>query len=235
VRDQNVKRALVRRGSAKLARTVVGASIRREIVKSVPGAFLGSLWCWSRIISDPTNWKSVSRVLRGWSTGSVGACDSESSSITRHVHVHQRTMAGLRHVCQFLVLLNYLPALVLVLAQNPVEDKTTFEAAFQGKPVSVHARFATRRSDFRYGCRFYCKRKQSRARLKRNTVFLTKKSFNMWSPLFNDRILVNENNEIGVCLSRRIGILQHVRPTDACVDEIISVSSIQLWTVRLYM
>jgi len=47
-------------------------------------------------------------------------------------------MAGLRHVCQLLVLLDYLPALVLVLAQNPVEDKTTFEAAFQGKPVSVY-------------------------------------------------------------------------------------------------
>ncbi|KAH0954021.1 hypothetical protein HN011_007523 [Eciton burchellii] len=42
-------------------------------------------------------------------------------------------MAGLRHVCQLLVLLDYLPALVLVLAQNPVEDKTTFEAAFQGR------------------------------------------------------------------------------------------------------
>ncbi|XP_014478844.1 PREDICTED: pikachurin [Dinoponera quadriceps] len=40
-------------------------------------------------------------------------------------------MAGPR-VCRFFVILGYL-SLVLVLAQNPVEDKTTFEAAFQGR------------------------------------------------------------------------------------------------------
>ncbi|XP_032675208.1 pikachurin isoform X1 [Odontomachus brunneus] len=40
-------------------------------------------------------------------------------------------MAGPR-VCRFFVILEYL-SLVLVLAQNPVEEKTTFEAAFQGR------------------------------------------------------------------------------------------------------
>ncbi|XP_053985558.1 pikachurin-like [Hylaeus volcanicus] len=40
-------------------------------------------------------------------------------------------MAELR-VCRFLVILAYL-AVVLVLGQNPVEEKTTFEAAFQGR------------------------------------------------------------------------------------------------------
>ncbi|KAG7202879.1 hypothetical protein KM043_010027 [Ampulex compressa] len=39
-------------------------------------------------------------------------------------------MAGLR-VCRLLVILGQL-ALVFVLGQNPVEEKTTFEAAFQG-------------------------------------------------------------------------------------------------------
>lgn len=50
----------------------------------------------------------------------------------RHVHVYRRTMAGLRYVSRLFVILEYL-SVVLVLAQNPVEDKTTFEAAFQGK------------------------------------------------------------------------------------------------------
>lgn len=40
-------------------------------------------------------------------------------------------MAELR-VCRFFVILGHL-AVVLVLAQNPVEEKTTFEAAFQGR------------------------------------------------------------------------------------------------------
>ncbi|EFN82631.1 hypothetical protein EAI_16572 [Harpegnathos saltator] len=40
-------------------------------------------------------------------------------------------MAGPR-VCRLFVILGYL-SLVLVLAQNPVEEKTTFEAAFQDK------------------------------------------------------------------------------------------------------
>ncbi|XP_011142397.1 pikachurin [Harpegnathos saltator] len=40
-------------------------------------------------------------------------------------------MAGPR-VCRLFVILGYL-SLVLVLAQNPVEEKTTFEAAFQGR------------------------------------------------------------------------------------------------------
>lgn len=35
-------------------------------------------------------------------------------------------------VCRFFVILAHL-AVVLVLAQNPIEEKTTFEAAFQGK------------------------------------------------------------------------------------------------------
>lgn len=41
-------------------------------------------------------------------------------------------MAGLRYVYRLFVILEYL-SVVLVLAQNPVEDKTTFEAAFQGR------------------------------------------------------------------------------------------------------
>ncbi|XP_029164344.1 pikachurin [Nylanderia fulva] len=41
-------------------------------------------------------------------------------------------MAGLRYVCRLFVILEYL-SVVLVLAQNPVEEKTTFEAAFQGR------------------------------------------------------------------------------------------------------
>ncbi|XP_025264442.1 pikachurin [Camponotus floridanus] len=41
-------------------------------------------------------------------------------------------MAGLRYVSRLFVILEYL-SVVLVLAQNPVEDKTTFEAAFQGR------------------------------------------------------------------------------------------------------
>ncbi|EZA60907.1 hypothetical protein X777_13109 [Ooceraea biroi] len=52
-------------------------------------------------------------------------------------------MAGLRYVCQLLVVLEYL-SVVLVLAQNPVEDKTTFEAAFQGKPFLSILVFMTR-------------------------------------------------------------------------------------------
>ena len=47
------------------------------------------------------------------------------------MHVHRRTMAELC-VCRFFVILAHL-AVVLVLAQNPIEEKTTFEAAFQGK------------------------------------------------------------------------------------------------------
>ncbi|KYN33908.1 hypothetical protein ALC56_11721 [Trachymyrmex septentrionalis] len=42
-------------------------------------------------------------------------------------------MAGLRYVCWLFVILGYL-SVVLVFAQNPVEEKTTFEAAFQGEP-----------------------------------------------------------------------------------------------------
>jgi len=49
------------------------------------------------------------------------------------VHVYRWTMAGLRYVCRLFVILGYL-SVVLVLAQNPVEEKTTFEAAFQGEP-----------------------------------------------------------------------------------------------------
>ncbi|XP_070157450.1 pikachurin [Polyergus mexicanus] len=41
-------------------------------------------------------------------------------------------MAGLRYVYRLFVILEYL-SVVLVLAQNPVEEKTTFEAAFQGR------------------------------------------------------------------------------------------------------
>lgn len=41
-------------------------------------------------------------------------------------------MAGLRYVCRLLLVLEYL-SVVLVLAQNPMEEKTTFEAAFQGE------------------------------------------------------------------------------------------------------
>ncbi|XP_012530210.1 pikachurin [Monomorium pharaonis] len=41
-------------------------------------------------------------------------------------------MAGLRYVCRLFVILGYL-SVVPVLAQNPVEEKTTFEAAFQGR------------------------------------------------------------------------------------------------------
>ncbi|KAG5344504.1 EGFLA protein, partial [Acromyrmex charruanus] len=41
-------------------------------------------------------------------------------------------MAGLRYVCWLFVILGYL-SVVLVFAQNPVEEKTTFEAAFQGE------------------------------------------------------------------------------------------------------
>lgn len=54
------------------------------------------------------------------------------------MHVHRRTMAGLgRYVCQLLVVLEYL-SVVLVIAQNPMEDKTTFEAAFQGEFVFIN-------------------------------------------------------------------------------------------------
>lgn len=59
-------------------------------------------------------------------------CESEHSRGER-VHVHRRTMAELR-VYRFFVILVHL-AVVLVLAQNPIEEKTTFEAAFQGKIV----------------------------------------------------------------------------------------------------
>lgn len=52
--------------------------------------------------------------------------------VQRHVHVYRRTMAGLRYVYRLFVILEYL-SVVLVLAQNPVEEKTTFEAAFQGR------------------------------------------------------------------------------------------------------
>lgn len=47
------------------------------------------------------------------------------------MHVYRQTMAGPR-VCRLFVILEYL-SLVLVLAQNPVEEKTIFEAAFQGE------------------------------------------------------------------------------------------------------
>lgn len=57
-------------------------------------------------------------------------CESELSRGER-VHVHRRTMAELR-VYRFFVILVHL-AIVLVFAQNPIEEKTTFEAAFQGK------------------------------------------------------------------------------------------------------
>lgn len=74
-----------------------------------------------------------SRLIDSRSRSSIcEKCESEHSRGER-VHVHRRTMAELR-VYRFFVILVHL-AVVLVLAQNPIEEKTTFEAAFQGKIV----------------------------------------------------------------------------------------------------
>lgn len=70
---------------------------------------------------------------------SAGACGSKVRTCRlQRVHVYRQTMAGPR-VCRLFVVLGYL-SLVLVLAQNPVEEKTTFEAAFQGESAFSIAR-----------------------------------------------------------------------------------------------